>query len=494
MFSSDQQQFGSTSQNNENNNNMVLMYSKESEQALIGSLLIDPSQIAEVTQIVKKDYFFIPAHQKIFGAMVEMSLSDLTLDPLTVSEYAGMERSQAEYLYHIATNTFNHSNALAYAKVVTRYNRRRETQKAARLIQEASMDNTIKEEELISLVQGIALKMDAEGGVSRSQPKTLADAMPDYLILLEERMASDGKILGVSTGLTDLDALIHGMNPGELIIIAGRPAMGKTTLGLNFCSNAANKLLNDAVDKARKSGIEPYSEKSPKLDFDGHVQVFSLEMPVNQLMDRLVSSNSGVDMSSIIRGNGREVEQDTIFNTMTRIRLLPLVMDDAPKLTTSSLRLRSRAMAAKMGNKPKLIMVDYLQLMESANSNSGGGNRTQEISDISRGLKLLAREMECPVIALSQLNRGLEQRVNKRPLMSDLRESGSIEQDSDVIIFTYRDEVYNEDTEFKGIAELIVAKQRQGSTGTVRAKFEGKTVRFLNLTAGHYDANEERIY
>ncbi|WP_292257050.1 replicative DNA helicase [Marinospirillum sp.] len=470
------------------------MYSEESEQALLGGLLIDPGQMAEVSQMIKPDHFFIPAHQKIFGAMVEMAVADMGLDPLTVAEYAGMEAGQAEYLYQIASNTFNHGNALAYAKVVSRYHLRRETQRAARQIQEAAMDGSIKEEELVSLVQGIALKMDSEGGVSRPQPKTVAEAAPDYLTLIEERMDSNGKILGTSTGLTDLDELIHGMNPGELIVVAGRPAMGKTTLAMNFCSAAANMLLNDAIEKARKNGIEPLAEKSPKLDFDGHVQVFSLEMPINQLMDRLVSSNSGVTMTHIIRGTTPENEMDALLSTITRIRLQPLVMDDSPKLTPSSLRLRARAMAAKMGTKPKLIMVDYLQLMESGNQGQGGGNRTQEISDISRGLKLLAREMQCPVVALSQLNRGLEQRVNKRPLMSDLRESGSIEQDSDVIIFTYRDEVYNEDTEFKDIAELIVAKQRQGSPGTVRVAFDGPRVRFRNLAASHYDQGESRIY
>lgn len=473
---------------------LQLLYSRDSEQSLIGGLLLEPSNISEVAQIVKASHFFVVAHQKIFGAMIEMSASNLDFDPVTVAEYAGMDRSQAEYLYQIAKNTFNYSNVITYAKTVSRYNRRRETQKAARLIQDAVMDKNVKEEQLAGMVQEIALKMDSENGNGQVQPKSLADALPDYITLLEKRMNSDGAILGVSTGLTDLDGMVHGMNPGELIIIAGRPAMGKTTLALNFCAHAAGELLDEAIEKSRKMGVEPLTEKNPKLEMNGHVQVFSLEMPVNQLMDRLVSSSANVNMTQIIRGTMDDREQDLVFNSMTRIRLMPLVVDDASKLTTASLRLRSRAIAAKMGNKPTLIMVDYLQLMESSSNQNSGGNRTQEISEISRGLKLLAREMDCPVIALSQLNRSLEQRVNKRPLMSDLRESGSIEQDSDVIIFTYRDEVYNEDSEFKGVAELIIAKQRQGSTGTVRVGFEGSKVRFRNLAADNYSNGESRVY
>ena len=274
---------------------------------------------------------------------------------------------------------------------------------------------------------------------------------------------SDEAITGISTGFTDLDEKTSGLQPADLIIVAGRPSMGKTTFAMNLVENALMR-----------------SEKS--------ILVFSLEMPAESLVMRMLSSLGRIDQTKVRSGRLDEDDWPRLTSAVNLLQERKLFIDDSAGISPSDMRARTRRLAREHGE-IGLIMVDYLQLMQLGGS--GSDNRTNEISEISRSLKALAKEFNCPVVALSQLNRSLEQRPNKRPINSDLRESGAIEQDADVIMFVYRDEVYHPETEYKGVAEVILGKQRNGPIGTVRLAFQGKYTRFDNLAPGSYQFDDD---
>ncbi len=263
-------------------------------------------------------------------------------------------------------------------------------------------------------------------------------------------------ITGVSTGFKDLDEMTSGLQKGDMVVVAARPAMGKTTFAMNL------------VEHAVMSGTKP-------------VIVFSMEMPAEQLIMRLLSSIGRINQTKVRTGKLEDEDWPKLSAAISKLKDRPLFIDDTPALSPNELRSRTRRIAREHGT-PGLIMIDYIQLMQVTGSTEG---RTAEISEISRSIKSMAKEFECPVVALSQLNRGVEQRPNKRPVNSDLRESGAIEQDADIIMFIYRDEVYNEESADKGIAEIIIGKQRNGPIGTARLAFIGKYVRFDNLAMNY---------
>ncbi len=291
-----------------------------------------------------------------------------------------------------------------------------------------------------------------------SGPQAINPILTKALGRIEELFESGDTITGLTTGFTDLDGQTSGMQPADLIIVAGRPSMGKTTFAMNIVENA---LL---------------SSGQPIL-------VFSMEMPADSIVMRMLSSLGRIDQTRMRSGRLEEDDWPRLTSAVSLLKDKPLYIDDTAGLSPTEMRSRARRIARENGGKLGLIMVDYLQLMRVPGMTEG---RTAEISEISRSLKGLAKELSCPVVALSQLNRSLEQRPNKRPVNSDLRESGAIEQDADVIMFVYRDEVYNEDTPDKGVAEIIIGKQRNGPIGTVRLAFIGKFTKFEDLAHGDY--------
>jgi len=361
------------------------------------------------------------------------------------------------YLAEMAQHTPSAANIAAYAKIVRDHATVRQLIAAANEISRSSLNPAgLDSDDLIQLAE----KRLAE--IAEDRPREGGFAAVNALLKgavdrIDELFSSDADITGLSTGLTDLDEKTSGWQNGELIVLAARPSMGKTALALNFVENAV-------------------------LRQDKPVLVFSLEMPAHSLVLRMLSSIGRINQTRIRNGKLTEEDWPKLSAAVSKLKDRPLFIDDTAGLTPSDLKARTRRIAREHGN-PALIVVDYLQLMHVAGNKDG---RTQEISEISRSLKALAKEHNCPVIALSQLNRGVEQRPNKRPMNSDLRESGAIEQDADIVLFIYRDEYYNEESPDKGIAELIIGKQRNGEIGTVRAAFLGHFTRFENLAPEYF--------
>jgi replicative DNA helicase len=301
-----------------------------------------------------------------------------------------------------------------------------------------------------------------EQGPKSGGPIGVNVLLKDALGKIDELFNSKGSITGLTTGYKDLDSKTSGLQPSDLIIVAGRPSMGKTSFAMNLVENA---ILADSKP----------------------ILVFSMEMPAGSLMMRLLSSVGKIDQTRVRNGQLEEEDWAKLSAAMQQLKDKPLLIDDTPALTPTEIRSRARKVLREQGSLG-MIMIDYLQLMQVAGSSEG---RTAEISEISRSLKSIAKEFNCPVVALSQLNRSLEQRPNKRPVMSDLRESGAIEQDADVIMFIYRDEVYNEESPDKGTAEIIIGKQRNGPIGTSRLAFVGQFTRFENLAHSDYSDDYE---
>ena len=298
----------------------------------------------------------------------------------------------------------------------------------------------------------------SESGQKAGGPQGMEGLLKGAIDRIEELYNTGGDITGLTTGFIDLDRMTSGLQPSDLVIVAGRPSMGKTSFAMNLIENAA-------------------------LASDRPLMVFSMEMPAEQLVIRMLSSLGRIDQGRVRTGKLEQDDWPKLASATEKLKGTQVFIDDTPALTPTELRSRVRKLVREQGDLG-MIMVDYLQLMRVAGSSEG---RTAEISEISRSLKAIAKEFKCPVVALSQLNRSLEQRPNKRPVNSDLRESGAIEQDADVIMFIYRDEVYNEDSPDKGVAEIIIGKQRNGPIGTCRLSFQGQFTRFENLARSDYE-------
>ncbi len=449
-------------------------HSIEAEQSVIGGLLIENGDQNDrrarwdnVADLLGSEDFYRNEHRQIFRAMELLSESDTPIDVVTLQDKLQsldlLEKSGGlSYLAELAKNTPSAANIRAYAQVVHEKALYRQLQLLANNIEHTtrnpdgrSAHEAINETErkLIEITEN----RSKEGGPQAINPilKKTVDQI-DFLV------ANQGQLSGISTGFTRLDEITNGLQKSDLIIVAARPAMGKTSFAMN--------LVEAAITKPEK----------PKP-----VVVFSMEMSAEQLMLRLLSATGKIDQGDIRRGTLKDEDWPRLQSAMVKLKDKPLYIDDTPGLTPTEIRSRVRRIVREHGD-IGMVMVDYLQLMQVSGRSEG---RTAEISEISRSLKGLAKEFECPVIALSQLNRSLEQRPSKKPVMSDLRESGAIEQDADIIMFIYRDEVYNpDDSPDKGIGEIILGKHRSGETGTVRLAWVGRHTRFDNL-AHEYDQN-----
>lgn len=434
-----------------------LPHSVEAEQSVIGGLLLDFSRFDAVAEVVSPDDFFGAYHARILQVMIDLLEQEQPVDVITVSEEL-QRREQLDdmgglaYLSELTASVASSANLVAYASIVRERSTLRQLVKAASDISQASLSpGELSADDLLQLaeasVQKISEERPKEGGLEE-----VNSLLKKTVTKIDELFRSDSDITGLASGLKELDEKTSGWQPGELVVLAARPSMGKTALALNFV----------------EAGLMTQSKP---------VLVFSLEMPSESLVLRMLSSLGRIDQGRLRNGQLTEEDWPKLETAARRLKDKLLFIDDTPGLSPADVRARVKRLTREHGN-PAMIMIDYLQLMQIAGHSDG---RTQEISEISRSLKALAKEYECPVIALSQLNRGVEARPNKRPMNSDLRESGAIEQDADVILFIYRDEYYNEESPDKGMAELIIGKQRNGEIGTCRAAFLGKYTRFENL-------------
>ena len=362
------------------------------------------------------------------------------------------------YLAELAEQTPTASNVRAYANAVRERSVLRQLINAAQDIASAGFNPEGRSsEELVDEAERLIMQI-SESGQKAGGPQGMEGLLKGAIDRIEELYNTGGDITGLTTGFIDLDRMTSGLQPSDLVIVAGRPSMGKTSFAMNLIENAA-------------------------LASDRPLMVFSMEMPAEQLVIRMLSSLGRIDQGRVRTGKLEQDDWPKLASATEKLKGTQVFIDDTPALTPTELRSRVRKLVREQGDLG-MIMVDYLQLMRVAGSNEG---RTAEISEISRSLKAIAKEFKCPVVALSQLNRSLEQRPNKRPVNSDLRESGAIEQDADVIMFIYRDEVYNEDSPDKGVAEIIIGKQRNGPIGTCRLSFQGQFTRFENLARSDYE-------
>lgn len=436
-------------------------HSLEAEQAVIGGLMLDNNAFDDVAEIVQEVDFYRREHKLIFRAIAQLGEENHPFDVITLGEAlnkAGVldEAGGMVYLAEVARNTPSASNIRAYAEIVRERSVLRQMIKVANEIAENAFNPKGRAaQELLDEAERKVFAI-AEQGQKTGGPRDIKSVLKETVDRIDKLFSSDEAITGVTTGFTDLDGMTSGLQPSDLVIVAARPSMGKTTFAMNLAENALIR-----------SGRP--------------VLVFSMEMPAESIVMRMLSSLGRIDQTRIRSGKLEEDDWPRFNSAISMLAEQKLFIDDSAGLSPTEVRARARRIVRDNGELA-MIMVDYLQLMRVP----GAESRVAEISEISRSLKALAKEMNCPVIALSQLNRSLEQRPNKRPVNSDLRESGAIEQDADIIMFIYRDEVYNEDSEEKGIAEIIIGKQRNGPIGTVRLAFQGRFTRFDDLAHDAY--------
>ncbi|WGC20666.1 SPI-7-type island replicative DNA helicase [Enterobacter ludwigii] len=445
----------------DNRRNIPGLFSQDAEQSVIGGLMLDNDCWDEVALRLCMDDFYLKVHRVIFHEMSRLVASGRPIDLITLAESIESRGKDAleqlggfAYLAELSKNTPSAANIVAYCDIVAKYSQGRQL---------AAIGTEITETVMAPGVDIGVVMETAEQKITRlaeraepQQAVTLLDGMEKLLVELERRCSVPDGITGTSTGFEDLDAMTSGLQPGDLVLIAARPSMGKTAFLLSLLLNALMK-HSDAVG-----------------------QFYSLEQPTDQILMRMFASLGSVDLTHLKSGLMDDEDWARVSDAcaiMSGELIDRLIIDDTGSLTPAMLRVRARRNARRYGH-PSIIGLDYLQLMRCPDQE----NRTQEIAEISRSLKALAKEMKCPVVALSQLNRQLESRADKRPNNGDLRDSGALEQDADVIVFIYRDEVYHENTDDKGIAEIIISKQRQGPTGTIRLQYEGRYTRFSDFS------------
>ncbi len=438
-------------------------HSIEAEQSLLGGLMLVNETWDRVMELVTASDFYRHEHRLIFEAMTALAEGSHPFDVITLSEHLnGIDELDSvgglAYLGELAANTPSAANVQSYALIVRERSTMRQLIAAANEIATRNFNPDGRSgAELLEEAEKRIAEI-SENRVSRGGPQGVNDLLRGAMHRIDELFASKSRITGLSTGYIDLDDRTSGLQRSDLIIVAGRPSMGKTAFAMNLVEHAV-------------------------LKQDKPVLVFSMEMPAESLIVRMLSSIGRIDQQRLRNGQLLQEDWPRLTAAVTALKDRPLFIDDTPALSPAEVRARARRLAREHGELA-MIMIDYLQLMQVPGSSEG---RTNEVSEISRSLKAVAKEFKCPVVALSQLNRSLEQRPNKRPVMSDLRESGAIEQDADVIAFIYRDEVYHEDTPEKGVAEIIIGKQRNGPIGTVKLAFQREFTRFENLAHGNYD-------
>ena len=443
-------------------------HSIEAEQAVLGGLLLENSTFESLADLVAVDDFYKSDHRTIFRAISTLADRGVAFDVVTLHDHLSSEPETdqpgyIEYLKELLANTPSTANIESYASLI------RERAKLRRIIttcegisQSAQSPEGRSAAELIEDAERRVLTLVTTSR-KRGGPTGVSQLLTRAKKKIDARSKSASTMTGLSSGFSDLDKKTNGLQPADLIIVAGRPSMGKTTFAMNLVENAV-------------------------LHGEKPVLVYSLEMPGESLIFRMLASIGRIDLTKIRSGRLEDNDWPRLSSAVDLLNDRKLFIDDTSGISPSDMRSRTRRIAREHGELG-LIMVDYLQLMQIPGAS--GKNRTNEISEISRSLKALAKEFNCPVVALSQLNRSLEQRPNKRPVNSDLRESGAIEQDADVIMFVYRDEVYHPETEHKGIAEIIIGKQRNGPIGFIRLAFIGKYTRFENLAPGSYNFDDD---
>ncbi len=433
-------------------------HSMEAEQSVLGGLMLDPRMWDQVVDRLHELDFYRHEHRAIFRSMYRLVEKNRPLDVLTVAEALREMNELTQvggevYLFELANNIPSTANIVAYSDIVRERSVLRQLIQAANDIAQNAFNTQGRS--TIELLDAAERQVFAisEQGLRGTGPIGIKDFLTKTMDRIDTLFHAKTTITGMPTGYHDLDEMTSGLQPADLVIIAGRPSMGKTTFAMNIAENVAIK------------------KREPVL-------IFSMEMPGEAIVMRLLSSLCRIDQLRIRTGKLMDADWPRLSSTVSMLSDAPFFIDDTPSLSPAEMRARARRLAKEKGQLG-LIVVDYLQLMQVPGYNE---NRTAEISEISRSLKSLAKELRVPVIALSQLNRGLEQRADKRPVMSDLRESGAIEQDADLIAFIYRDEVYNENSTDKGVAEIIIAKQRNGPIGKVRLTFLGQYTCFENFT------------
>ncbi len=443
-------------------------HSIEAEQSVLGGLMLDNNTWDTVSEVLLEEQFYRPTHRMIFRTMQKLIDDGRPIDVVTLSEEldrtAELEQAGGlEYLVSLARNTPSTSNIRAYSEIVRDRSLLRQMISVANEIADSAFHPGGRASDEILNEAEQKIFQIAEDRPSQGGPEPVNPLLKRAVDRIDELFNNSDALTGVTTGFDDLDDRTGGLQKSDLVIVAARPSMGKTTFAMNLVENAL-------------------------MATERPVLVFSLEMPADQLVTRMLSSLGRINQTKVRNGQLEEDDWPKLTTAVNMLKNKPLFIDDQPGISPNEMRTRARRIVREHGD-IAMIMVDYLQLMTLKTGKSEG--RTQEISEISRSLKALAKEMGCPVVALSQLNRSLEQRPNKRPVNSDLRESGAIEQDADVIMFIYRDEVYNEDSPDKGVAEIIIGKQRNGPIGSVRLAFIGKYTRFENLAHGAYDYSSD---
>jgi replicative DNA helicase len=474
----------------------------EAEQALLAAILVNNNAYHKVSEFLRPEHFAQPVHGRIFAAIEKLIERGQLANPVTLGNLFDQDGALAEiggaqYLVRLAASVVTVINAQDYGRTIHDCFLRRQLiligeetvndAYAFDLERNAPQQIETAEQHLFDL----ATSGQFEGGF-----KPFTDSMRDAVLMAEAAFKRSGKTTGVASGFTDLDTLLGGLHASDLIVLAGRPSMGKTALATNIGFHAARNFR-------LKAGSEPRGEAE-----DGAVVgFFSLEMSSEQLATRILAEESGVPSHQIRQGKVSSPDFDKFVQASQRLSSVPFYIDDTPALTIAGLRTRARRLKRQQGL--GLVIVDYLQLLRGSSDNGGFENRVQEISDITRGLKALAKELNVPVLALSQLSRAVESREDKRPMLSDLRESGSIEQDADVVMFVFREEYYlmramptqrpeessekfndrldkhrQRCEEVYGLAEVHVAKQRHGPIGKVTLRFEGNTTKFENYISG----------
>jgi replicative DNA helicase len=437
-------------------------HSVEAEQAVLGGLMLDANAWDAVADVISAADFYRRDHRLIFEAIAEVAEIRGTPDVVTITEHLERKGRLEEvggqpYVLTIARDTPSAANVRAYADIIRERSVLRQLATAGAEIAASSIDSRGRPaSELVDEAERRVFQIAERGSRGRTGFVAVRDILPQTIDRLDTLHQNPGEIRGVPTGFTLLDRKTAGLQPGDLVVIAGRPSMGKSTLAVNIAESAA---ISRGVPAA----------------------VFTMEMSSEQMTLRMISSLGRVNQGHLRTGNFTDEDWSRIQGAMAQLSGAPIYLDESPALTPTELRARARRLKRERGL--GLVIVDYLQLMQVPGTKE---NRATEISEISRSLKALAKELHVPVIAISQLNRAVEQRTDKKPVMSDLRESGAIEQDADLILLIYREEVYDQNTTRRGIADIIIAKQRNGPIGEVQLTFLGEYTRFENLVAESY--------
>jgi replicative DNA helicase len=441
-------------------------HSIEAESSVLGGLLLDNAAWDRVGDLLVDNDFYRHEHKLIYAAIGALINASKPADVITVNEQLQNQGKADEmgglgYLNSLAQYVPSASNIRRYAEIVRERSILRKLVSASDEIATNAFNPQGKAiDRILDEAEQKIFNIGEEGSRMKQGFQSMDTLVVELLDRVQEMADNPNDITGVPTGFYDLDRMTSGLQPGDMVVLAARPSMGKTAFAINIAEHVA---LNEGLP----------------------VAVFSMEMGASQLAVRVVGSIGRIDQGHLRTGKLNDDEWPRLTEAIEKLRTVSLHIDETPGLTPSELRANARRLARQCG-KLGLIVVDYLQLM-SGSGGSGGDNRATELGEISRGLKMLAKELQCPVIALSQLNRSVEQRTDKRPMMSDLRESGAIEQDADIIMFIYRDDYYNKDSKEPGVAEIIIGKQRNGPTGTVKLTFLKNLTRFESLASGLSD-------